>query len=201
MREATCKDQPGVVPDAFGPKEEETTMQIRTHIGVSIDGYVSDADGRPALLSLPGFAPGVSHGHPEFIRNCGAVVMGRTTFEPAPGAANWPWPDLEVFVLTSRPLPPGTPSHVVARGDPAELLQLMRDADFAGDVHLVGGPRTIGAFAGIGALDRLEIVVLPLLLGEGLPLSAPRTPVTRLTLESQRTFEDGSVELAYSLAA
>jgi dihydrofolate reductase len=176
-------------------------MQICTHMGVSTDGYVSSADGRPALLSMPGFASGLSHGDPELICDCGAVVMGRTTFEPALGATNWPWPNLQVFVLTSRPLPDGTPSHVVACGDPADLLKLMRDADFTGDVHLVGGPRTIRAFAEIGALDRLEIVLLPLLLGDGLPLSSPATPLTRLTLESQRTFEDGSVELAYSFAA
>jgi len=176
-------------------------MQIRSHIGVSVDGYVSSVDGRPALLFLPSFASGRSHGHPEFIGDCGAVVMGRTTFEPAVGATNWPWPDLQVFVLTSRPLPPGTPSHVVACGDPADLLQLMRDADFTGDVHLVGGPRTIRAFAAIGALDRLEVVVLPLLLGDGLALSTPDTPLTPLHLQSQRKFEDGSVELAYSFAA
>jgi dihydrofolate reductase len=175
-------------------------MQIRTHMGVSADGYVATPDGRPTVLSIPSFKPATSHGFPEFIRDCGAVVMGRTTFEPALGAERWPWPDLRVFVLTSRPLPEGTPAHVVACGDPAELVQLMRDADFTGDVHLVGGPSTIRAFAEIGALDRLEIIVFPLLLGDGLSLSAPGTPLSWLELESQRTFEDGSVELSYSLA-
>jgi dihydrofolate reductase len=176
-------------------------MKIRTHIGVSIDGYVSNAEGRPAVLLAPGFAPRTSGGFPEFIRDCGAVVMGRTTFEPALGADSWPWPGLQVFVLTTSPLPAETPSHVVACGDPAELLQLMSDADFSGDVHLVGGPRTIRAFAEIGALDRLEIVVLPLMLGDGLPLSAPDTSLTALKLEGQRVFEEGSIELSYSLAS
>ncbi len=58
-------------------------MRIRTHIGVSADGFVSTSVGRPALLSMLEFAPGASHGHPEFIAGCGAVVMGRTTFDPA----------------------------------------------------------------------------------------------------------------------
>jgi len=55
-------------------------MRIRTHIGVSIDGYVSSADGRPTVLSVPSFKPTTSHGFPELLRDCGAVVMGRTTF-------------------------------------------------------------------------------------------------------------------------
>jgi hypothetical protein len=47
-------------------------MQIRTHIVVSLDGFVASADGRPALLAMPDFAPGVSHGYPEFIEACDA---------------------------------------------------------------------------------------------------------------------------------
>jgi dihydrofolate reductase len=176
-------------------------MHIRTHMGVSVDGYVSGPDGRPAVLRAPGFVPTTSGGYPEFIRDCGAVVMGRTTFEPALGAERWPWPDLQVFVLTTRPLPEGTPSHVVACDDPAELVEVMRDAEFAGDVHLVGGPTTIRSFAEIGALHRLEIVLLPVLLGDGLPLSPASAPFTSLALESQRAFEDGAIELVYSLVA
>jgi dihydrofolate reductase len=159
-------------------------MRIRTHMGVSVDGYVAASDGRPAVLCAPGFAPRTSGGYPEFIRDCGAVVMGRTTFEPALDADRWPWPDLQVFVLTTRPLPDGTPSHVVAGSDPTELVRVMQDADFPGDVHLVGGPATIRSFAEIGALDRLEIVVLPVLLGAGLPLSPAGAPQTSLKLES-----------------
>jgi dihydrofolate reductase len=106
-----------------------------------------------------------------------------------------------VFVLTTRPLPDGTPSHVVAGSDPTELVRVMQDADFPGDVHLVGGPATIRSFAEIGALDRLEIVVLPVLLGAGLPLSPAGAPQTSLKLESERSFEEGSVELVYSFVA
>jgi hypothetical protein len=116
-------------------------MQIRTHVGASIDGFVATPDGHPALLSMPDFVPGESHGHPEFIESCDAVLMGRTTFEPALGAPSWPWPDKRVYVLTSRPLPAETPAEgIVASADPAELLEQMRAADFDGDVHLVGGP-------------------------------------------------------------
>jgi dihydrofolate reductase len=174
-------------------------MQIRTHIGVSVDGYVASADGRPALLSTPDFVPGESHGYPEFIASCDAVVMGRTTFDPALQAPSWPWSGLGVYVLTSRPLPTDLPAEVVSASSAAGLLELMRGRGSGRDVHLVGGPQTIQAFREIGALDRLEVVVLPILLGRGLPLSIPASEPVRLTLDSHGTFPDGSVELAYSL--
>ncbi|MGA2929993.1 MAG: hypothetical protein ABSG43_29190 [Solirubrobacteraceae bacterium] len=71
----------------------------------------------------------------------------------------------------------------------------------SGDVHLVGGSITIQAFREIGALDRLAVVVLPILLGDGIPLSPPGSNPTRLAPPSQRTLPGGSVELAYALAA
>jgi dihydrofolate reductase len=82
-------------------------MHIRSRIGVSADGFVATPEGVPTLAVMPGFVPGASHGFPEFIRGCDAVVMGRNTFVPALGAPQWPWPGLQVYVLTSRPLPVG----------------------------------------------------------------------------------------------
>jgi dihydrofolate reductase len=171
---------------------------IKTHLGVSVDGFIASADGLPALLSMPGFESGVSHGHPEFIHGCAGVVMGRSTFEPAVGASHWPWPGLRVFVLTSRPLPAGAPDGVTAAAKPEELLDLIRDADLDGDVHLVGGQRTTAAFLALGALDVLGVVVLPILLGDGVRLTLPGSGTRRLRLESSRTFPDGSVEHLYA---
>ncbi len=176
-------------------------MKIKTHIGVSLDGYISTPDGWPAILTSPDFASGTSHGHPEFIADCGAVVMGRNTFEPALGSPSWPWPGLQVFVLTSRPLPSNAPSDVVSAGTPEELLELMRDADFDGDVHLVGGQQTIEAFRSIGALDSLGLVVLPILIGGGVRLTPEGSAQEPFRLESSRTFPDGSVEHIYSRGA
>jgi len=175
-------------------------VQIRTHIGVSVDGFVATPGGRPALLSMPDFVPGVSHGHPEFIADCRAALMGRTTFDPALNAPSWPWADLPVYVLTSRPLPSGLPGEVTSAPTASKLLERIHRDGVSGDVHLVGGPRTIQAFRELGALDRLEVVVLPILLGDGVPLSPTGSTPTRLAPPSNRTLPGGSVELAYALA-
>jgi dihydrofolate reductase len=131
--------------------------------------------GRPAQLADPTFVPGKSHGFPEFQKTCEAVLMGRTTFEPALTADRWPWPNLDVFVLGSH-RPSGTPDHVVSDSDPARLLERLRNANQGGDVHLVGGPRTIETFRVLGALDKLGLIVLPLLLGTGMRLTRRAIP-------------------------
>jgi dihydrofolate reductase len=172
-------------------------MQIRTRMCMSADGYVTTPDGWPVQLADPAFVPGQSYGFPEFQKSCDAVLMGRVTFEPALDADRWPWPDLDVFVLCSH-RPARTPDHVVTDGDPVRLLEQVRAANRGGDVHLVGGPGTIETFRALGALDKLGLIVLPLMMGEGMRLTPSVSREIGLTLESERALTGGSVEIVYA---
>ncbi len=174
-------------------------MQIRARVSMSADGYVTTPGGWPALTADPAFAPGRSHGFPEFLADCEAALMGRATFEPALGNSRWPWPDLNVFVLASE-RPAGTPDHVVTDADPTRLLERLRAANQGRDVHLVGGPRTIEAFRALGALDTIELLVLPILLGGGMRLTDAVSIDTGLTFERQRALPGGTVEIVYGVS-
>ena len=171
-------------------------MLIRTRMCMSADGYVTTPDGWPVQLADPAWNPEV-FGFRELQAECDAVLMGRTTFEPALGAERWPWGDLDVFVLGSHH-PAGTPEHVVVEGDPAHLLERVRATNRGGDVHLVGGPRTIETFRRLGALDELGLIVLPLLMGEGMQLTPSVSTDTRLTLKRQNVLPTGAVEIVYA---
>jgi dihydrofolate reductase len=174
-------------------------MQIRARMSMSADGYVTTPSGWPALTADPAFGSGQSHGIREFLADCEQALMGRVTFEPALTNERWPWPDLGVFVLASR-RPAGTPDHVVSDGDPARLLDELRAANRGGDVHLVGGPRTIETFRALGALDTLELIVLPILLGDGMRLTPALSPQSGLTLVRSRDLPGGSVEIVYAVS-
>jgi dihydrofolate reductase len=125
-------------------------MRIHTRMCVSLDGYVTTPAGWPVQLADPAWSS-EAYGFREFQASCDAVLMGRTTFEPALGAGTWPWGDLDVFVLGSR-RPDGTPDGGVVDGDPHRLLERMRSANLD-DVHLVGGPRTIERRLPTGAVE------------------------------------------------
>jgi dihydrofolate reductase len=174
-------------------------MQIRARMSMSADGYVTTPNGWPALTADPSFVPGETHGIKEFLEGCEAALMGRSTFEPALSYGGWPWPSLDVFVLASQ-RPAGTPDHVVVDSDPARLLEQLRAANQGGDVHLVGGPQTIETFRALGALDTLELVVLPLLFGGGMQLTPSLSPDAGLTFERSRALPGGSVEIVYTVS-
>jgi hypothetical protein len=72
-------------------------------ICTSLDGYVTTPDGWPVQLADPNFSP-ENYGFTEFQQRLNAVLMGRTTFEPALGAQRWPWPNLDELGLIVLPL-------------------------------------------------------------------------------------------------
>jgi dihydrofolate reductase len=176
-------------------------MRIVARFALSLDGFSADSDGRPAILAAPEFDHGkTSHGIPEFNASCEAVAMGRTTFDPAVTNLWWPWPGLDVHVLTSRPLPDGDfPSEIVAHSDPAELVAALRQR-YTMNVLLLGGPSTIATLLDLGAVDRLDVLIVPALFGSGTPLAQDPRSRRDLKLEAHHVYEDGTAELSYSLA-
>jgi hypothetical protein len=101
-------------------------MLIRTHLGLSVDGFIATPDGLPAFLAMPDFLPtrcrlaGVQ-------RAIDADVMGRVALDAGLESWNRPWPGKQIYVLTSRPVPPEVPADVVvACNSPSELLDRLR---------------------------------------------------------------------------
>jgi dihydrofolate reductase len=174
-------------------------MRIRTRLSMSADGFVTTPDGWPAIVADKAFVPGQTHGFAEFLPECEAALMGRSTFLPALQAERWPWPTLQVFVLASE-RPPGTPDDVVVDSDPERLLEKLRAANQGRDVHLIGGPRTVETFRRLGALDELGLLILPFLLGDGLRLTPAVSTDASLELTSARPVPGGAVEVVYSVA-
>ena len=113
----------------------------------------------------------------------GAEIMGAGKFgypgwhdDPEWQGAWGPNPPFHtpVFVLTHHTRPPiemqgGTTFHFID-ASPAEALEAARDAAAGQDVRLGGGATTIRDFLAAGLVDYMHVVVVPILLGRGVPL-------------------------------
>jgi dihydrofolate reductase len=126
--------------------------------------------------------------------------MGRTTFEPAITNPWWPWPGLRVYVLSEQGLPDGTPDDVIhVSGGPQALVDRLRNDDFEGDVHVVGGATLIHGLWRLGSIDQLGLLIVPLLFGRGMPLFPLTDSPDQLSLDlvKQHAYPDGALELRY----
>ncbi|HMO06702.1 MAG TPA: dihydrofolate reductase family protein [Paracoccaceae bacterium] len=169
-------------------------------MAASLDGFAADASGGVGWL-----APfdAVNWGYDAFLTEIGTVVMGRTTFEDALHLSqDWPYPGKRAIVV-SRTLPdrpgggPGGDVEVWRDGVPALVPRLRALAD--GDVWIVGGPRLQGEMIALGALDRMQLAVTPVLLGRGKPVFPPSVaPPRQPRLQSAEPIGGGLAMLDYS---
>ena len=145
---------------------------------MSIDGYVTDAQGNagelyPDLESLRDTAHMV-----DTIAQTGAVLMGRKTFDmgdPDSYVGNYEF-QVPIFVLTHQapPVAPRQDEHLTFTFVTDGLESAVRPVTAAaGDkaVQVVGGVDVIRQLLQAGAVDELQIDVMPVLLGEGLRFS------------------------------
>lgn len=172
---------------------------IRGFIAASLDGYIADRDGGIGWLTP---FDDVDYGYAGFIAEIGTVVMGRTTYDVVAGfETGWPYAGKRGIVVTSRPLA-GAPAGVEAwrEGVPALVDHLREQADEDDDVWIIGGGGLQSAFIAAGALRRLDLFIIPVLLGGGVLLFPPgETPARGLALEATESFANGMVRLRYAL--
>lgn len=136
--------------------------QIRGMMASTLDGYAADSGGGVDFLDA---FHGVDWGWNGFIAEIGTVVMGRKTYDHIWHlSAEWPYPGVPGMILGHPAAPLRGP--VTACADLAALIPHLRKA--TRDVWVVGGPALQQQFIALGALDRLQLCILPVLLGSGI---------------------------------
>jgi dihydrofolate reductase len=171
----------------------------------TLDGFIADDD--DGIDWLQGFESGydgpgekVDDAINSYIEGFGALVMGSSTYEFILGH-EWPYGDRPTWVLTSRELPVAEGADIRFHNGPvAEIHPEMVAATGDRDLWVVGGGPVASDLVDAGLLDELFVTIVPIVLGSGKPLfSAPIE--TGMTLLGTRIFENGMVELRYSLHA
>ncbi len=166
-------------------------------MAMSLDGYIADVNGGYGFLNR---YDGVDYGFDGFIGEIGTCVFGRATWDQAvavPDGLSF-FKGKRFVVVTSRPLA-GAPAEVEVwnRGVGPELVAHLR-ALTDGDVWIVGGGKLQAAFFEMDAIDRMEACVIPVLLGDGIPMFPKAAPQERwLELAHVRRFDKGGVILDY----
>lgn len=120
--------------------------------------------------SPPDGEPGGDDGEwlAEAMATVGAVVAGRWTYEAADhwGGAN-PW-GIPLFIVTHRPDEEPDPSAGFVFVDGLEAaIERARSAAGDQDVYLMGGGNVIRQALDAGLVDRLTIIIAPVILGGG----------------------------------
>ena len=172
--------------------------KIIVNIATSADGYVARSDGGlDWLTERP--APKGFYGLPEFERSTDAKILGRRTFDRSLELGARFGGRTVHYVFSRKPPPAPVPASVQFVGEPVRAFAERIRAQAGKNVWMMGGGEIIGSFLDEGAIDEFIITIVPVFIGEGIPLLVPRHREVPLRLLGVRDFPDGVVQLHYGL--
>jgi len=94
---------------------------------------------------------------------------------------------------------PGAHPGVTVAADVAGVIADLKHRS-GKDIWLFGGGKLFRSCLELGLVDAVDVAVIPVLLGGGIPLLPAPGPRTRLTLRSRRVYEkSGIVALEYDV--
>jgi len=162
---------------------------------MSLDGYIADAEGDVHWLEA--FEKD-DYGFEEFIQSIGTILMGRVTYDQILSLGVWPYKEIPTLVWSGGQvvdLPDGAQGWSEKIEETVSWLK--RQAGDK-DVWVLGGARTIQTFLSDGMIDRMEVFIIPVLLGGGIRLfDAEDGEPQMLKLDHVQPYANGVVQLSY----
>ncbi|HMB54999.1 MAG TPA: dihydrofolate reductase family protein [Thermoanaerobaculia bacterium] len=170
-------------------------MEILYHFAMSVDGYIATPSGGVEWLDA---FEGEDYGFMDMWASVDCVLMGSKTYEFALAQKEWLAPDKPSWVFTHRDLPVAHESVTLTDAEPAAVVG---ELEAAGHERgwLLGGGALATSFRDAGLLTHYEIGIVPVVLGEGLPMLAPLDRFESLRSTGAETYDNGVVKVCYEL--
>ena len=166
--------------------------RVLYRVAASLDGYIAGPRGEVDWIVHD---PAVDFS--KVYDQVDTVLLGRRTYELTrqPGAP--PWPQGWRIYVFSRTLPAGEhPGVTVVRVEAGPRVAALRAA--AGrDIWLFGGASLFRSLLEVKQVDLVEVLLVPVLLGGGIPLVERGASLTQLALEHVERYPSGLLSLRY----
>jgi dihydrofolate reductase len=166
--------------------------KIRYVVAMSLDGYIAGPKGEADWIVMD---PDVNFA--EMWAQFDTLIMGRKTYDAAKSRLGEAFMQGMKTVVVSRTLPPA-PNLTVLSDLTPEYAQSLR-AQSRKDIFLLGGGELFRSMLAMNQVDTVEVSIMPVLLGGGIPLLLPSSQRTILTLSRHRIYRSGIVSLIYDV--
>jgi len=171
--------------------------KVRYHVAMSLDGYIAGPNGEADWIVMD---PDVNFA--ELWAQFDTLLMGRRTYEAATarlGKSSMQGRRVAVVSRTMRSEDhKDHPEFTIISELNRNAIQTLRDQSRK-DIWLFGGGQLFHDLLYLGEIDTVEVSIIPVILGAGIPLLRPPALQTKLKLTSHKVYRSGRVSLAYEV--
>jgi dihydrofolate reductase len=178
--------------------------KIIVHIAASADGFIGRSDGSVDWLDRS--MPKDNYGLNAFYKSIDTILWGRKTFDMALGFQKQGIlgsafdTSVKNYVFTHTLPKSAAPVGVEFVNEPIKAFVTCLRKKKGKDIWMMGGAEIIASLLDVGEIDEFVINVIPVVIGEGIPLIAPSRRTVPLRLITSKKFPDGVVTLHYAVA-
>ncbi len=176
--------------------------KIIVDIATSADGYIARPDGDVEWLNRRARA---DYGIKAFYKTVDTIIMGRKTYDWSMAYAKKHGmksgvfdTNLRNFIFSKKPPKRAAPEVEFVTGPVKTFARRLRAAP-GKHIWLMGGGELIASFLDAKEIDEFDIHVVPVFIGKGIPLVAPRHRDIGLKLLATKKYPDGVVRLRYAV--
>lgn len=172
--------------------------KIILFIAMSLDGYISDSNGNVDWLEEQNNDNENIDTYSGFIKNIDTIIMGWNTYHQIVtqlSPSEWPYTGINTYIITHNKESSSKEIHFTSVS-PSELLKELKTTD-GKNIWVCGGADIVQQLIKENLIDEYYISVIPILLGNGIPLFRKSPVKINLSLKEIRN-NNGIAELFYS---
>lgn len=163
---------------------------------ISLDGYIAKPNGDVEWLKSVPNPEKIDYGFSNFLKTIDITIMGNSTYkEILSFGIPFPFMDKKNYVITRSPK--STNENVTYVKDIVSVVEKLKKEE-GNNIWLVGGGQINTLFLNNYLIDELLIRIVPIAIGEGIPLFTRDTVDTIFELRKIETFKTGVVQITYT---
>jgi dihydrofolate reductase len=169
--------------------------RVRYQVATSLDGFIAGPNGEADWIIMD---PEIDFR--ALFAQFDTALIGRRTFEgmargkKKPGAM----PGMKTFIFSRTLRQRDYPKVTIVSENVEETVSALR-AESGKDIWLFGGGSLFRSLLDLGLVDTVEVAVIPVLLGAGIPLCPPPATQAKLNLTGHKVYGTGIVSLEYAV--
>ena len=167
--------------------------RVRYSVAVSLDGYIAGPNGEADWIIMD---PDIDFS--ALFEQFDTFLVGRRTFEMLAREGRGETPGMKTLVFSRTLRQQDYPGATIVAEKAEEIVAGLRMHP-GKDIWLFGGGSLFGSLLHAKLVDTVEVAIIPVLLGGGVPLLLPPAEQTKLKLTSHKVYKTGIVSLEYTI--